>query len=280
MNSIALPNVSPHRNNAFIRHLLIIALLAAILLAAFVSPHRVAAAAPDLNFRNAATGTKEIKFVAFAPDDGWVVLFGDNGYSTHNVPKELNDELSKLNDDGKVIKQVAFTSDGGWIVLFGNNGYSSKGLVKKLTDKLSSLNDDNKEIKQVAFTSTDNFLILVDQNGYSSLNVPTAITDKLDALNSDSKEIKQVVFMPSQSGTEGADDEWLIVNAKNAFAWSDGIGEGLITQLKKINKAGDEIQNVALAADGSWVVVSSVEVTWSKGVSTDLVAKIKELSKS
>ncbi len=266
---------TPHFPMPF-RALIIAGLLAVLMVSTFAAPHMASAASHT--FRASLAGSKEIKSITFAADDGWVVLFGKNGYSTNNVPKELNDSLAKINDDGKEIKQVSFTSDSGWLVLFGKNGYDSNGLPTKLTDKLDKLNTDGKEIKSVAFTAADGWTILVDKNGYSSLNVPQTTTDKLDKLNADDAEIKQVVFMPSATGKTDADDEWVVVSNSNAFAWSDGVGEGLLTQLKKINTDSGAIQYIALGADGTWVVISDKDVVWSKGVSKDLIAKIKEIS--
>ena len=66
--------------------------------------------------RSAVAANNEVRSIAFT-DNGWVVLFGPNGFVRHNLPPELEAALVKLNADHETISRVACGPSGQWVVI-------------------------------------------------------------------------------------------------------------------------------------------------------------------
>lgn len=128
-----------------------------------------------------------IKFVAFAPNGGWVVIWGTNGYTANNLPKSAVDAIDKLNADGKEIKQLTFDSTGAWVIVYGTNGLIwSDGAAQGLIDQLKKLNDANETIRQVAFSPDDGsgigWIVLYGKDQVVGKNLPKTFADKMKEL--------------------------------------------------------------------------------------------------
>ena len=136
----------------------------------------------------AGKGT-DIKYVAFAPDGGWILIWGSNGYTASGLPKSAIAEIRKLNDDSKEIKQLTFDSNGEWVIVYGENGLVwSDDADQGLIDQLKKLNDAGETIRQVAFSPDDGssgigWIVLYGKSDVVGKNLPKTFADKMRELD-------------------------------------------------------------------------------------------------
>jgi hypothetical protein len=57
-----------------------------------------------------------ISEIAFTPDGGWVIIYGDNGFASNGLPQGTIDALNALHDRGWKIRKVTFGSNDRWLV--------------------------------------------------------------------------------------------------------------------------------------------------------------------
>jgi hypothetical protein len=255
----------------FIR-LSILAVLFATLAFTSFSPSKAATHELSSAFAAPKIRDTQIKSVLLAPDDGYVILIGSNGYSTSNVRKTFNTKLKELNDDSQEIKSVAFAKDGGWVIIYGDNGYWLEDVPQKLADKLEELNKDKSVIISVSIDADDNWIVIFDDYGYSSVGMPKELVTSLQKVNKDQKTMKLVAFDP--------DGRSLLLYGSNAYYFSKDLPKKALDTLADYNDKSYEILSVSFGAKASWVIVADNEgqsiVSWA-GVSKKLSDKIKEL---
>jgi WD40 repeat protein len=254
-----------------IRFFVLSFVVAALAFSSSLSASKAAPAPHELSSISAAPkiGDKQVKSVIFAPDDGYAILIGSNGYSTSNVAKTFNAKLKELNTDDETITSVAFSKDGGWVITYGTNGYWLENVPQKLEDKLKELNDDKSEIISVAIDAEDNWIVLYDEYGYSSIGMSKELVTSLTKVNKDKKTMKQVAFDP--------DGLSVLLYGTNGYYFSKDLPEEALKTLSDYNDKNYELLSVAFGPDASWVIVADKKIAWA-GVSEKLEDKIKELA--
>ena len=214
-----------------------------------------------------------IKGVFIAPNGGWVVLHGKNGYTTSQVPKDLNAKLKELNKDDSEIESVAFTSDMGFVVIFDGNGFFGKDVPKAVLTRLKELNTDKVDVKQVEFHKGDSdveeWIILHGGNAADwSDGFNAKAIEELKSLNEANEEFKWV--------TAQDDGSWVVFYGKNAYVYSKGLPKDFVDQIKKLNDDAVDIMTASISEDGEqWIVVSDKTVAFN-GIPDDLNQELKE----
>lgn len=192
---------------------------------------------------------KEIHFVSFTSDGGWVVVSGKlggvaNGFNSKGLPDAALDKLNSLNDNGFEFRDIAFSPDNEWVILYGANRYAaSKKLDSDLTDKLDELIKATRSLKQVTFTSEGKWVVLYNENRYATNGIGKSITDELKKVNSQNFRLTRLAFaMPVASGGSSATpeatavgDAWVILYGANGVIYSDGIPSTMLDRLKDLN---------------------------------------------
>ncbi|TVS21178.1 MAG: hypothetical protein EA424_00230 [Planctomycetaceae bacterium] len=75
-----------------------------------------------------ADGQRRLTCIAFAPNGGWSLLSGRNGYINRNIPDEVHRQMERIANDGHELKCIAFAPNGGWSLLYGRNGYINRNI--------------------------------------------------------------------------------------------------------------------------------------------------------
>jgi hypothetical protein len=91
------------------------------------------------------------RFIAFAPDGGWVVL-GDKDYREHGLPKDLSQNLADHKEKAVPIRSVAFDAQGDWFVIDDHNECFTSKPGHAAYQKLKSLKSAGEQLRLITFT--------------------------------------------------------------------------------------------------------------------------------
>lgn len=198
----------------------------------------------------------DIDFVAFGPDEGWVVVFNDNGFFSRGIPTDASDALLELNEDDSEINDIAFHEDGGWVIIFDSFGYWFDGIPSDLGDALIELNEDESEITDVELYGDDGWVIIIGSNGYWYDGIPRRMADRIVELNESNEEIVDVAIME--------DGSWIIFYGENDY-YSVGMPEQLVELLEDENENDVDFNMVAFDEDDNWSFLFGANGFWSLG---------------
>jgi hypothetical protein len=79
---------------------------------------------------------KRTYLVRFAPNNTWVMCYGEDGFQRFSnqayswsggLPENILAELQTTDSDAP-ISEIAFTPAGGWVIIYGDNGFASNSL--------------------------------------------------------------------------------------------------------------------------------------------------------
>lgn len=208
--------------------------------------------------------------------DEWLLLLnydsGDTKWQNkhwRNIPVAVAKQINNCTSKGRDIKAVDFGADGAWYV----NGAKpdGTGCHSWWGGTLASA-----EIKQwygmphelqVSFGSTEweieTWALIQGKNGYwESSNLNDGLSDRLKRIHDRNKTIH---FVRLFSGGQ------YFISDQEGLSWSLD-GEHVANELKERN--GGTVRDVAVAGDGSWVVIRDNSFSASKGVDSDLTSAL------
>ena len=199
----------------------------------------------------------------------WLLLLNhDNGDTKWQVkdwkgiPGAVAKQINNCTAKGRDVKEVDFGPDGAWFV----NGKKPDGSMSHSWWGGTVALDDIKSHHKVSFgTCLDGCeaSVLIDgRNGYECKNVHNDVVERLKRINGKNKEIHFVrLFHHNRyiiSDEEGM--EWRLNN------------DHCDTEIRKPGK----IEEVAMAGDGSWVIIRENKFVSSMGVDRDLEQKLSK----
>jgi hypothetical protein len=91
------------------------------------------------------------RFLAFAPDGGWLILAQDD-YREHGLPRELSQHLAGHKQNGIAVRCVAFDSHGNWFLLDDKNDCFSSNPNHAAFKKLKALQAAGEQLRLITFT--------------------------------------------------------------------------------------------------------------------------------
>ena len=92
-----------------------------------------------------------LRSLAFAPDGGWVLLFGKD-FKEHGLPKELSRTLAEHRRKGVGLRCVTFDSAGDWFLLDDSNACFSNNANHPAYKKLQELRTKGETLQWITFT--------------------------------------------------------------------------------------------------------------------------------
>ena len=206
------------------------------------------------------TGSDYLYF--FNEDDGtsewqssdWTI--GPGGFP-NGLAKQLNNIIAK----DRYVEEVAFGPNDEWYVYGikrdGTGGYSWwGGCSNNCSAKIKELTTGSCNRLQVCFGRHSSSLLIVDNNGYSFSYIDEDLVKRVKMINREKGTIHLVRLF--------ADGGYFIRDSEGS-QW-----KGLGTHLAKEVKKGGTINDVAVAGDGSWVVIRPNNYVSSKGVSEEV----------
>jgi len=117
--------------------------------------------------RNAISEWGECRNVAITKTNGDLALYGRNGCARSGCPRDLNDAIVELHDDGEYIDDIQLTEDGSWLILYGDNGLVWDDIPYSLERKLREYNEMQEVITSVTFNDAGNWIVITT-NYFSS----------------------------------------------------------------------------------------------------------------
>jgi len=91
------------------------------------------------------------RFLAFAPDGGWVLL-GEKDYRSQGVPPALSDSLAAQKKLAVAARWVAFDCRGDWFVITNNNKFLTSNPKHPAAEELKKLQSAREQLSLIAFT--------------------------------------------------------------------------------------------------------------------------------
>jgi hypothetical protein len=191
-----------------------------------------------------------IRQVAFAPDNGWVILYGRNGNWRRDIPEKAAETLAKLNWAKKIYQHISFSPDGGYIFFFTENNqfqdWTSHGMPGGLIRQLRELNQTRTFVKQVAFTKKGGWVILHGFNGFVYDDIPDEAVAALRKIKREYLPLRNIAF------TE--DGGWSILYGTNAY-WTSGVPRRANEKLKEWNQDGKRLLSANYIGEGEWLLL-------------------------
>lgn len=193
-----------------------------------------------------------------------LVLNKDDGTSAwqhtdwNAIPTKVANQLTNCKNKGRLIKQVDFGPTGAWFI----SGEKSDGSGAHSWWGNSSGSAEMKELAgtslplQVSFGSdiygAETRVLISGRNGYSY--TPNLPMNRLKTIQAKSKKIHKIRLF-HHGNYFISDDE--------GCEWTSTMGEHLQNEIKKPPR---DVRDVAMAGDGSWVVVRDNKYMISTGV--------------
>eukprot|EP00977_Amphora_coffeiformis_P004590 scaffold991_cov278-Amphora_coffeaeformis.AAC.7 len=187
-----------------------------------------------------------------------------------DIPGPVARQINNCTNKGRYITQVDFnTSTGAWFVsgvkCDGSGGHSWWGG----TDNGDAISESAsaRDCTKVSFGSCDYnsemFCVITGNNGFAHQNIPKSLLNRMNRINKLKKSIHFIrlfehfqYFIKDDEGTK-----WRVS------------GTHLGRELKKL---GGNVSDVALAEDGSWLIVGHNSYSASTGVSKDLCSSLDD----
>jgi Transglutaminase-like superfamily len=98
-----------------------------------------------------AAGKGPPRYLAFAPDGGWVLL-GENDYREHGLPPLLSQRLAEHRKRGIDVRCVAFDSRGDWFLMDARDGISASAPKHPAVAKIKALQAAGEKVSLIVFT--------------------------------------------------------------------------------------------------------------------------------
>eukprot|EP00549_Striatella_unipunctata_P011361 CAMPEP_0118683402 /NCGR_PEP_ID=MMETSP0800-20121206/6026_1 /TAXON_ID=210618 ORGANISM="Striatella unipunctata, Strain CCMP2910" /NCGR_SAMPLE_ID=MMETSP0800 /ASSEMBLY_ACC=CAM_ASM_000638 /LENGTH=439 /DNA_ID=CAMNT_0006579909 /DNA_START=96 /DNA_END=1415 /DNA_ORIENTATION=- len=206
-----------------------------------------------------------------------VLLNEDNGNqkwqtkSWNNIPVAVAKQINNCTAKSRIIKHIDFGPTGAWYV----NGIRLDGSGNHCwwndTENGDSIRETTREETRVTFGSTDDdgeetFVSIAGRNGYSFSNVRHDLSSRIKRIHARRKKINFVRLF-ADSGYYISDDE---------SEWYN-VGSHCSNDLEE--RESSDVCDVAVAGDGSWVVIGEHNYTSSTGVSSSLTKLLSRFYK-
>ena len=186
-----------------------------------------------------------LKYVAFDYRAGWVMFYGDEGYTAHNLPSALEDTLSEAVDEQQELLWIAFTRRGGWLARHGGE-LTWRNIPDRLAEEIFAHDADS--VSYVAIAPNNGWVMLYNYNDFIPTNIAPALEEALQARQDADAELRIVEY---------ADDgEWIVISDENSVDHSEGIDVGLIELLDTLANDGAYIYSLTIGETDEWVVIA------------------------
>ncbi len=196
--------------------------------------------------------------IAFAPNGGWVIIYRNYGYISHNLPQDILDKLSDLNKQQLNIDYIAFTPTGEWVIIYGSsdtNYIASQNLPQEAVTALSDIRTKHGEFFAIAFGPNGSFIFVYDLNKFSvSENISPQIVADLSS-KMKNEIISTVAFSPNGS--------FIVISSGNGTYRTQGIPQNLIDEINEIvqnnvknpSTNNKVITSVSFTNDNNWALL-------------------------
>jgi hypothetical protein len=203
-----------------------------------------------------------------------LVLNEDDGTQTYKwqgMPNAICKQINNCSLKGRNVKELDCSSAvGAWYVegikRTGTGGHSWWGS----TEASSSINNGCNYDRKVSFGSKDScfygraeemYAVITDSNGYSFSNLPMDLQERIIQIHERRKKIDFIRLF---------DNGGYFISDSEGSQWN-GKGQHVSDELKG---GGGCARDVAVAEDGSWVVIRDHKFVSSTGVAEELTREL------
>jgi hypothetical protein len=216
-----------------------------------------------------------IQQISFAPDGGWVVLYGYSGFIARNIPQDALNALLLLSSDNYFLRSIQFDSKGNWVIFFADVGVAfSSGIDRDTVRRISSFIQQGFTYPSLAFNKDDEPLVTWWPNYFWSDWEDTAfekiIHDELKELRERGSEINFVTLTSSKG--------WAIIYDGNGYVTSANFPEAVKKHIVEINNDGEPIKSIQVSQD-YWSIVWGYNGWWiDSDAPADLIETLYNLT--
>lgn len=199
-----------------------------------------------------------LSLIAFAPNGGWVIINGSNGYTTStNNPlrQDFIEELSALNKQGQSIDSIAFTPTGEWVIIYNSAGAGiaeSQNLPQEVVTALSNIKAQTGVFIKISFSPNGGYVITYNRNSYSvSSNISPEIVTYLSTIKKNNGDVNAVAFSPDGGCIIVYDDS-------DGFYTTQGIPQTLTSAIQNLQKntPGSYVAHVSFTSSNGWTLIN------------------------
>lgn len=221
-----------------------------------------------------------IRLIFGGTGDDWLLLLNhDNGNTKWQVqdwkgdiPGEVTKQINNCKAKGRDVKYVDFGRNGGWYLNGekpdGSAGHSWWGGVPEQAEKTIKQSLSERDTFQVSLGYSPEhyektFVLLQGRNGYSASGcLRSNIGQILRRINNRKKEVNFVRLF---------DDDKYFISDEEGLQWSVD-SEYLDNEIRKPGS----VKEIAVASDGSWLVIKDNHYVASTGVDEALTRKLTQ----
>jgi hypothetical protein len=224
---------------------------------------------------NKGTPGSRIRLIMGQTGSSYLIIMNeDNGQQTikwHGMPNAICKQINNCILKDRIVKELDCSSaTGAWYVegvkRDGTGQHSWWGATA------ASLSLNSVPSRKVSLGSSysnyydtpeEIYVIISGSNGYCfSSNTPSGLKERLKRIRDRGKTINFVRLF---------DDRGYFISDSEGTEWSGTLGQHVGEELKKV---GDGVHDVAVAKDGSWVVIRANRFVSSTGVSEELTREL------
>ena len=217
----------------------------------------------------------KIRIILGKTGNNWLLVFDhDDGnrkwqehkWSDYGVPNSLCKQMNNCTTKGRYVDDVDFGPNDGWYVhgikRDGSGGHSWYGGAAATKSVIAETISSSHRVQvsfgsAVANTTLETYAILQGRNGYRlSYSIDADLESRMERIHTRNKSINFIRLF-ANGGYFISDDE--------GSEWKS-LGEHCAKEVEKRGKNED----VAVAADGTWVVIRPDRYIASTGVDSDL----------
>jgi len=101
-----------------------------------------------------------VELLAFAPDDGWYVLFDDGSSTWEGLPRDLHNQLNSRNPKLPGVEALAVGPAGEWFVRYLNGSWRAGGLEAQCSETLDDVKREGHDVTHILFGEQDSWALL------------------------------------------------------------------------------------------------------------------------
>jgi hypothetical protein len=199
---------------------------------------------------------------------------GDREFQTSNwaatpggLPAKLSSQLNNISAKGRYMTQVSFGPEDEWCVCGKKRDGSGEHAWWGGTSATGKIKEWYGEggILQVAFGYDNHWALIQGRNGYwLSPGINEELKQRIELINKKNGSVKFLRLFA---------DNGYFISDSDGTEWM-GISRYCAEELR--NNNGGEVCDVAVARDGSWIVIRDHKFVQSEGISNELSRRLAD----
>lgn len=192
---------------------------------------------------------KRINSVSFRPGGGWVVVWDDNQYHSHDLSPRMRFVLDSLADVQSSISDVVFAPWVGtdsWAIIHGNGEVATSGTPPGALLALDEARLSGTPVSSVAFMGMGAWVVVDRHDAKSGGPIPEPLLREISSALD--VKLPRTLRLLEPGGYLMQYDE---------HAWTaSGLPGGAAEELEGLRRRGKRVHVTAFTPEGGWLIVA------------------------